>query len=92
MGVGCVVRSNHGVGPPSKESPSMSSLGFFIRAAISDGNQMNSLRFALKEEDFSVGQDCRSWICHLKLDTQDPGHIVFAACFTEYRVSIPIIY
>jgi len=23
-----------------------------------------------------MGQDCRPWIWHLKLDTQDPGHMV----------------
>jgi len=39
----------------------MSSLGFFFHVLISYGNEMNKLRFDLRKEDFSMGQDCRSW-------------------------------
>jgi len=39
-----------------------------------------------------MGQDWRPWICHLKLDAQDPGHVVFTACSTTFQADMTIIY
>jgi len=70
----------------------MSSLGFCFHVAISDGFTMNKLRFDLSNEDFSMGQDCRPWIWHLKLPAQDPGHMVFTARFTAFQANSQAIY
>jgi len=39
-----------------------------------------------------MGQDCRSRICHLKLDTQDPGHMVFVTCSIAFQANSHVIY
>jgi len=65
----------------------MSSLGFFFHAAISYGNEVNKLRFDSSKEDFSMGQACRTRICHLKLAAQDPGHMVIVTCSIAFQAN-----
>jgi len=39
-----------------------------------------------------MGQDCRSWIWHLKLAAQDPGHMVFVTCSIAFQANNQAIY